>query len=124
MRFALVLLGAIVGFAAEKPVDFDRDVRPILSDNCFTCHGPDDRRRMANLRLDTEDGLRVVVPGDPAKSRLYARISESNQARRMPPPSTGATLSDAKIAVIRQWIEQGAKWQRHWSFLPPQRAEL
>jgi hypothetical protein len=124
VRFSLIIATVGLCLAADKPVDYDRDVRPILSDNCFTCHGPDDKRRMANLRLDTEDGLRVITPGDPAKSRLFARISAANRATRMPPPSTGATLSDAQIAVIRKWIEQGAKWQRHWSFLAPQRPEL
>ena len=122
--FLGVIGGLIVGViavgpsaAAEKPVDFDRDVRPILSDNCFACHGPDEKRRMANLRLDTEDGLfadrgsyQIVVPGDPAKSRLLARISAANRATRMPPPQAGTTLTDAQIATIRKWIEQGAKW--------------
>src|SRR5262245_30589750 len=117
--------------AADKPVDFNRDVRPILSDNCFACHGPDEQHRMANLRLDTEEGLfanrgiyQIVTPGDPAKSRLLARISAAERANRMPPSSTGTTLNDAQIATIRKWIEQGAKWERHWSFVAPQRSEL
>jgi hypothetical protein len=124
VRFSLVIAAAGVCLAADKPIDFDRDVRPILSDNCFTCHGPDDKRRMANLRLDTEEGLRVITPGDPAKSRLFARISAPTAATRMPPASAGTTLSEQQVATIRKWIEQGAKWQRHWAFLPPQRAEL
>jgi hypothetical protein len=124
VRFYLVILAASLCLAAEKPVDFDRDIRPILSDNCFTCHGPDDQRRMANLRLDTEDGLRAVTPGDPAKSRLFVRISAANRATRMPPAATGKTLSEAQVATIKKWIEQGAKWQRHWSFLAPQRSVL
>src|SRR3954454_14845826 len=129
-----LFLGVLVGaclplacFAAGPLVDFNRDVRPILSDNCFTCHGPDDKHRMANLRLDTEDGLfadrgayRIVAAGDPAKSRLFARIS-APAASRMPPRQTGATLTEAQIAMIGKWIEQGAKWERHWAFAPPQR---
>src|SRR6185369_15854264 len=103
----------------------------ILSDNCFTCHGPDDRRRLANLRLDTQDGLfadrgsyKIVSPGDPAGSRLLARISAANRATRMPPPQAGTTLTDAQVAVIRKWIEQGAHWERHWSFTPPESPAL
>src|SRR5215472_15187418 len=126
MRFGLVLLGAVAGLAAEKPVDFDRDVRPILSDKCFACHGPDDRRRMANLRLDTQDGLfadrgsyRIVAPSDLAKSRIVARIGAANPASRMPPPQAGTTLTEAQVATIRQWIEQGAHWERHWAFVAP-----
>jgi hypothetical protein len=125
-----VLSTASLTFAAGKPVDFDRDVRPILSDRCFACHGPDDRPRMANLRLDTEDGLfadrgsyKVVAPGDLAKSRLLMRISAANSTR-MPPPQTGPGLTETQIATIRQWIEQGAKWERHWAFVPPERPVL
>src|SRR5207237_482177 len=98
VRLLIAVTAAGLCFAAEKPVDFDRDVRPILSDNCFACHGPDDKRRLANLRLDTEDGLfaergsyRIVTPGDAAKSRLLARISDANRASRMPPPQSGVT---------------------------------
>ena len=131
LRRSLLALG-IAGFclAAGQPVDFDHDVRPILADRCFTCHGPDEKRRMANLRLDTSEGLfahrgsyDIVSPGDPAKSRLLARISAAGPSR-MPPPQTGAGLTDAQISTIRQWIERGAKWERHWAFVPPQRPTL
>ena len=118
-------------FAAGPLVDFNRDVRPILSDNCFACHGPDDKHRMANLRLDTEEGLfadrgayRIVAPGDPAKSRLLARISAPTPATRMPPRQAGTTLTEAQIATIGKWIEQGAKWERHWAFVPPVRPAM
>ncbi len=92
--FRLFLGLSVTGwcFAAGPLVDFNRDVRPILSDNCFACHGPDDKHRVANLRLDTEEGLfaergnyRIVAPGDPAKSRLLARIGATMPANRMPP---------------------------------------
>src|SRR3954452_1987163 len=113
VRLFLGLSAAASVFAAGPLVDFNRDVRPILSDNCFTCHGPDDKHRMANLSLDTEDGLfadrgayRIVAAGDPAKSRLFARIS-APVATRMPPRQTGATLTEAQIAIIGKWIEQG-----------------
>ncbi len=131
VRLFLAVFVAGLSSAAEKPVDFDRDVRPILSDNCFTCHGPDDKRRVANLRLDTQDGLfadrgayRIIAPGDPANSRLLARIAAPNRATRMPPPQAGTTLTESQVVTIRKWIEQGAKWQRHWSFEPPQAAPL
>jgi hypothetical protein len=121
----VAFLVAGLALAAEKPVDFDRDVRPILSDNCFACHGPDDKRRMANLRLDTEEAFaKIVKPGDAAGSRLLMRIGATNPAARMPPPQAGLTLSDAQISVIRKWVEQGARWERHWAFAPPQRSPL
>lgn len=118
-------------FAAGPLVDFNRDVRPILSDNCFACHGPDDKHRVANLRLDTEEGLfadrgsyRIVAPGDPAKSRLLARIGAATPASRMPPRQAGTTLTEAQISTVRKWIEQGAKWERHWAFVPPVRPAM
>jgi hypothetical protein len=130
-RISLALSVAAVCLAAEKPLDFNRDVRPILSDNCFACHGPDDKHRMVNLRLDTEEGLfanrgsyQIITPGDPAKSRLFARISAVDRARRMPPPQAGTTLTDSQVEIVRKWIEQGAKWERHWAFVAPKRPEL
>ena len=130
-RLFLILSAAGLCFAAEKRVDFNRDVRPILSDNCFACHGPDDKQRVANLRLDTEDGLfadrgsyKIIAPGDPAKSRLFTRISAATTAARMPPPQAGTTLTEAQIATVRNWIEQGAKWERHWAFVPPERPAM
>jgi hypothetical protein len=126
IRCLLTLAFSAICFAAEKPVDFNRDVRPILSDNCFACHGPDDKTRVANLRLDTHDGLfadrgsyKIIAPGDPAGSRLLARIGAANRATRMPPPQAGTVLTPAQIAVIRKWIDQGARWERHWAFVPP-----
>jgi hypothetical protein len=115
----LLLTAAGLAFPADKPVDFDRDVRPILSDNCFTCHGPDDKRRMAGLRLDTEAGVEKV-----ATTRLLARVAAPNPAAKMPPPKSGVTLTDAQIAVIRKWVEQGARWERHWAFSPPRTPAL
>ncbi|MGA3204848.1 MAG: DUF1549 domain-containing protein, partial [Bryobacteraceae bacterium] len=120
MKTAILLLTvAGLALAADKPVDFDRDVRPILSDSCFACHGPDDKRRMANLRLDIEEGVVKV-----ANSRLLERIAAADPAARMPPPKSGLTLTGAQIAIIRKWVEQGARWERHWAFSPPQRPSL
>src|SRR5215472_519445 len=128
IRLFLAFSVAGVCLAASPPVDFNRDVRPILSDNCFACHGPDEKHRLAGLRLDTAEGLladrggyKVVVPGDPATSRLVARISSADKATRMPPAQAGAALSGAQIETIRRWIAEGARWERHWAFIPPQR---
>ncbi|MFN4257913.1 MAG: DUF1553 domain-containing protein [Gemmataceae bacterium] len=112
-------------------VEFNRDIRPILSDKCFHCHGPDKAQRKADLRLDIEEGAfadlgnnQVIAPGDLAHSELYQRITASEPRFRMPPANSGRELSERDIALIRRWIEQGAKWQKHWSFIPPQRPEL
>ncbi len=111
---------------AEEPISYNRDVRPILSDNCFACHGPDAEHREADLRLDTfEDATTVaIVPGDPDNSEVWARVTSDDPDMLMPPAhSNKPPLTEAQRAVLRTWIEQGAKYERHWSFEPPQRAE-
>ena len=121
MRKALlsVLLTSAVAWPA---VDFDRDIRPILSDNCFSCHGPDGTKRMANLRLDTADGgafaRSIIVPGKSAESHLFARVTATGN-QRMPPAYSGRTLTPPQIDALKQWIDQGAKWQTHWAFIAP-----
>jgi hypothetical protein len=106
-------------------VEFNHDIRPILSDICFKCHGPDQARRKADLRLDTEEGSRhVLTPGKAAQSELYRRISATDDSERMPPPSSGRKLTAQQVELIRRWIEQGAKWQKHWSLIPPARSPL
>ena len=109
----------------EPPVDieFNADIRPILSDKCFHCHGPDAETREANLRFDTADGLRkdlggyfAVVPGNPEDSEIYKRIIHTNPEDRMPPANTHKIVSDEEIVKIYKWIEQGAQWQGHWAF--------
>ncbi|HUQ95729.1 MAG TPA: DUF1553 domain-containing protein [Bryobacteraceae bacterium] len=109
-------------------VEFNRDVRPILSDNCFGCHGPDATAKKIPLRLDSEGaakadlgGRRAVVEGDPAKSVLMQRITTDRKALRMPPAFTGHTLTEKEIETLRTWIAEGARWQKHWAFLPPVR---
>ena len=116
---------------SSAAVDFQRDVRPILVDNCFQCHGPDPGTREADLRLDTEEGAfatrpqgSVIVPGDFPASLLYQRIAHENQRRRMPPVVSNKTLTDAQIDVMRRWIEEGASWDQHWSFKPIERPEV
>jgi hypothetical protein len=114
---------------AERKVDYRRDVRPILSDKCFTCHGPDEKERKAGLRLDTADSARAagesgeiaVVPGKSAESELLRRISHDDASMRMPPESTGKSLSPEEIEILRKWIDQGAEWAGHWAFAAPER---
>src|SRR5881396_1352411 len=93
--------------SALKPVDFNRDIRPILSDTCFACHGPDEKQRMTKLRFDVKDGAftipGVIVPHDPAKSRLIQRITAEDKAFRMPPPYSNRALNDKQIDLLRRW---------------------
>ena len=114
--------------AAPAPIEFNRDVRPILSDTCFQCHGPDKAKRKADLRLDLEASAKAklgdhfaIVPGQPAKSELIRRITTSDPDDRMPPADAGRQLTPQQIEVLRRWIEQGAQWQAHWAFIAPRR---
>jgi hypothetical protein len=128
---SLLVLGlAFSGPArADTTVQFNRDIRPILSDNCFACHGPDKGKRKADLRLDTKDGAFAelisgafaLVPKKPGQSELYLRISHKNPRKRMPPSGSGKSLSARQVELLRRWIEQGAKWQKHWALIPPVR---
>ena len=121
---------AIAG--VPEVVDFNFHVRPILSDRCFACHGPDERTRKAGLRLDRQDGAfatlpsghRAVVPGSVRKSALVARITSDDPAFLMPAPESRLTLDAREKATLVRWIEQGAQWKPHWSFLPPLKAAL
>ena len=135
-RLALFTLAWIVAVLAAEPagandaarVSFNRDVRPILADNCFLCHGPDPGSRKANLRLDREDGYfgkredgPTVVPGQPDKSPLYQRVITTDPDEVMPPPKSHKTLTAAQKEKIRLWITGGAQFEPHWSFIKPQR---
>jgi Protein of unknown function (DUF1553)/Protein of unknown function (DUF1549)/Planctomycete cytochrome C/Concanavalin A-like lectin/glucanases superfamily len=130
--FALSALFAVVSAAqaATGPtVDFQRQVRPILSDKCFLCHGPDKGTRMADLRLDTKDGAMAkrkngypIVPGNPDESLLIKRIYSDNPAFRMPPTFSHRTLTQDQKDTLRRWIEQGATWKQHWAFIAPVKA--
>jgi hypothetical protein len=115
---------------AGPPLDFRKDIRPILSNSCFLCHGPDAGTRKAGLRLDMKDGAlaelesgsRAIVPGDPESSELYLRITaDASDPVHMPPQKIGKDLSPADVETIKRWIEQGAPWSEHWSFKAPVR---
>lgn len=113
---------------AENPpprIDFNRQIRPILSESCYQCHGPDVNKRKADLRLDQRDGLfqsaggtTIVVPGKPDESELLARITADDPELHMPPPKSGRPLSPDQVDLIRRWIAEGAEWKGHWAYLP------
>ena len=130
MRLSLLFLCASYVTAAEK-VDFRREVRPILSDSCFHCHGPDKETRMGGLRLDVKTEAfssrkngTPIIAGNAAQSLILKRILHEKTALRMPPPSSHKTLSAAQIDILKRWIEQGADWQEHWAFLAPVKQTL
>jgi mono/diheme cytochrome c family protein len=119
--------------AEDATVQFNRDIRPIFSDKCYTCHGPDAANRKSKLRFDTEDGAKIdlnkgrkaIAAGHPEQSEVYRRVVSNDAALRMPPAYMGRDkLTDREIHLIRRWIEQGAPWERHWSFIPPKRPPL
>jgi len=117
---------------ANAKIDFNRDIRPLLSDNCYACHGPDEAHREAGLRLDVKEsafgeldsGERALVPGDLAASHLYQRLITEDEDERMPPVDHAKSLSAEEIRLFKRWVEQGAKWQGHWSFVTPVEPKL
>lgn len=128
-------LAALSFFAASllaQPPQFNRDIRPILSDRCLSCHGQDAANKGIRLRLDKEEfakgdlggGRRAIVPGNPESSLMLQRIQSPNRALRMPPAHTGTTVSSQELALLDGWIRAGAEWQKHWSFLPPQKSAV
>ena len=129
---ALALAGAtkVVARApgqATPPVSFNRDVRPILSNNCFACHGPDETKRETEFHFDTRDGAfakeGIIVPGSVSGSKLIKRITSSDPEKHMPPPDSGHALTDKQIALLQRWIEEGAKYESHWAYSPPVRPD-
>ena len=132
LAFTLGLVSAGGLRAAEAKVDYNRDIRPILSDNCFACHGPDARQRKAKLRLDTRDGAfaelrgggHAIVAGKLDDSVLIERITADDPSQRMPPAKSRKLLTEAQIDLLRRWVAQGAPYAAHWSFIPPMRPEL
>ena len=121
----------IATLTIAKEVDFNRDIRPILSDTCFKCHGPDEGPRQAELRLDTQEGLfgerdgaPIIVRGQADQSDLFRRISSDDPDERMPPVESKLSLSRRQIELIGQWINEGSPWKQHWAFTPPRRPRL
>ncbi len=127
----LALLAALSTAQAAQPVQFNRDIRPILAEACFHCHGPDPGTRKAGLRLDTEAGFftskdgepPTVIKNKPETSALFQRLISTDEDEIMPPPESHKTLKPEQIALVRQWIAEGAPWQPHWSFMQPEKAE-
>src|SRR3954469_20908705 len=129
---SLILVLAVAPWAAAAPVDYTRDVRPILSQHCFKCHGPDDNARKARLRLDrrpsdmgkAKSGEPIIVAGKADASEFVRRIEADDKTEVMPPPATKKPLSAAQKAILRRWVAEGAEYKDHWSFVPPRQAEL
>lgn len=127
----LAVLNFLSPVARSGDVDFNRDVRTILSDACFTCHGPDAGQRQADLRLDlkegifqSQDGTTIVDPNSPANSELLKRITSSDPDVVMPPHEGGRKLTAKEVATIKQWVEEGAEWKGHWAYIAPQRPSV
>jgi hypothetical protein len=139
--YVLAIMGVFLAYSfideppvikAQRQIDFNRDIRPILSDKCFACHGPDAPNKKIKLRLDSEAaatadlgrGRRALVPGRPEASELVRRITASDELMRMPPAYSDHKLTQAEIELLVEWVRQGAKWQQHWSFIKPVRPAL
>ena len=128
----LILPLIVAGSAQAASISFSREIRPILSEHCFACHGPDEKTRKAGLRLDQEavakaalkTGHRAIVPGDAKASALMTRVLESDPEEIMPPPEMKKPLSALKIQVLKQWLEEGARYEGHWAYVTPKRPEL
>lgn len=131
-RLALLFVVAGAFLSVRGAVDFNREVRPIFSEHCYTCHGPDEGKRKAGLRLDRDteafkelkSGERAIIPGDLKKSALIQRITTADADDIMPPVKHGKPLSKEQIETLKTWVKEGAKWQKHWSFVAPTRPEL
>ncbi len=128
----VVCFWVIASALSADPIDFNRDIRPILSNYCYECHGPDSKQRKAGLRLDEEQGSRIelksgvqaVVPGNLEESELIYRITSSDADERMPPKDFNKQLSEDQVKLLKEWIKQGGNYQKHWSFIVPQKAQL
>src|SRR5579863_140682 len=132
--FATLAAAASAGRTAQAapPVDFQREIQPIFAEHCAECHGVDEAKRKSGLRIDQresalkggESGTPAIVPGQPDKSELVARITSTDAEEVMPPPRHNKPLSAKQIAALQQWVREGAKYESHWAFAAPQKAKL
>ena len=117
--FLLVVSPAV---SAEETLRYNRDIRPILAENCFSCQGPDSASREAGLRLDERDAaveLGALVPGEPDESELVLRLFTDDEEALMPPPETKKFLTDEEKQLLKRWVQQGGEYERHWALIPP-----
>ena len=129
---ATLIFGVILAAACSaEPIHFSRQIRPILSENCIACHGPDEKGRKGKLRLDDEQDAKrdrkgefVILPGKPEQSELIKRIESDDPDEVMPPPKQHKTIPAAQLALLKEWIRQGAPWGRHWSYEPVARPSV
>src|SRR5437867_973710 len=122
------LTTALSSYAAGEPVkvDYNYHIKPLLADRCYACHGPDEKAQKGKLRLDVKEGafkaldggMFVIKPGELSKSEIIRRIISTDPDEMMPPPKSNLSLSKAEIELIRRWVQQGAEWKKHWSFIP------
>ncbi|MCA8990913.1 MAG: DUF1553 domain-containing protein [Planctomycetaceae bacterium] len=127
LAFALALLPFQSVLQAAEPLEYNRDVRPILADTCFKCHGPDSAARKAELRLDQREAAvesGAIAPGNSGDSGIIARIFTNDPDELMPPPDSHKELTDAQKQILKRWVDEGAEYQPHWSFIAPQRPEV
>jgi hypothetical protein len=127
LRIAVLLLPLALARGLAAPIDFGREVRPILSENCYQCHGQDAEARKGKLRLDTREGQKkegVIVPGKPDESELVLRIFSADEDERMPPAESHRSLNDAQKQTLRRWVQEGAVFNEHWAFAAPKRPSL
>ena len=120
--------------SAQTPPDFQREIRPILSNNCFFCHGPDEKERKGGehgYRLDLAEGAfadlggyKAIIPGKPEESELFKRITTKDEDDAMPPRKSGKKLTEREVALVRDWIKSGAKYTKHWAYEKPVRAAV
>jgi hypothetical protein len=112
----------------STPISFNREIQPILANNCFACHGPDEKKRETKFHFDTQEGMfakrGVIEPGNAAESLLVEKITDPNPKDRMPPPDSGHSLTPQQIDLLRRWIDEGAKWDTHWAYVPAKRPQL
>ncbi len=130
--FLLALATTVRASLGASKIDFNREIRPIFSENCYACHGPDQNKRKAGLRLDRheepfktlESGKAAIIPGDVGKSELIHRITTSDEDDRMPPAKFPRKLTKAQVDTLSRWVKEGANWKGHWAYLPPERPEI